>query len=274
MYRALLQKKCAKSFGRRRSQTHSLNSDMDQRTISNKCTFKESQAFAWLFCKCICSKSAACGTVSPPAAASEEQPTEFFTSVVQTFHIEIICDFCCVHQNVRQTPVWFKRDQNHKATFCFERCRISRRKNKKITVPELNMASAELTSRPGPAPPGQGSSAVSAVRRRTSLHVSFGLGQETWNRISSNASFLQRVFYTKLNRRGSTSFVWNSGRKPAGSSTWTAQLKEAAAGILSRALQAPFPPDAWRSRDRVNVEDLSTHKLPKRDTVVLAQRVL
>lgn len=113
------------------------------------------------------------------------------------------------------------------------------------TWTEHGIGRVNVRPRPGPAPPGQGSSAVSAVRCRTSLHVSFGLGQETWNRISSNASFLQRVFYTKLNRRGSTSFVWNSGKKPAGSSTWTSELKEAAARTLSRALQAPFP----RTRD-------------------------
>ena len=52
---------------------------------------------------------------------------------------------------------------------------------------------------------GSGIFAVLAIRCWTSLHVSSGLGQETWNRISSNASFLRPVFYTVWNHRGSTS---------------------------------------------------------------------
>lgn len=47
--------------------------------------------------------------------------------------------------------------------------------------------------------------AVLAIRYWTSLHVSSGLGQDTWNRITSNAPFLRSVFYTEPNHRGNTS---------------------------------------------------------------------
>lgn len=75
---------------------------------------------------------------------------------------------------------------------------------------------AALTFHPGSV--GLGIFAVLAIRCWTSLHVSVGLGRDTWNRISSNVAFLQPVFSTltaqkpqrkHFNRRV---ILWNEAR--------------------------------------------------------------
>lgn len=153
--------------------------------------------------------------------------------------------------------VWFKYDHH--------------RKDEKSTW--LHMASAESTSQLGP---GQllvvKDLAVLAVRLRTSRHVSFGRGQETWNRISSNASFLQRVFYTKLNRRGSTSSLCETvGRNLQGAQHGLHSYKKMQQEDFFRADRPLVPGHVIQPGLRW---DLSTHKLAKRDTVILVQRVL
>lgn len=134
-------------------------------------------------------------------------------------------------------PVWFKCNHN-------EHNKTPEMKRKKNHLIAPGIGRANVPARPGPPLHRRGSSAVSAVGFRTSRHVSFGWGQETWNRISSNTSFLQRVFYTKLKRRGVQvhfKSVWNSGKEPSGSLNMDSTVKRSCSRRTFQGLQALFP---------------------------------